>query len=254
MSAASGRGHIRRRWVIGAVSGGLALSRGDDGDPVRGAPVGGSRHRVLLVIALLLLLPLLLYVVVAIFDRLQSHFGFGLDEASAIIELRSPRRRGRARLRSPQPARSRCSAASRSRDRMQICSGPGSACPPTVGDCGPVGDFRPVRRTCSRPHHFRTRWLPHWRGFLVFRLSACIARAFSTTAIAAYGSWRRRRPPGTRFLRVNWSQAILRSQPRGFEWGAGPWSHKPSLTRIIYISDSASRCPLRTQGRSASLR
>jgi putative ABC transport system permease protein len=47
------------------------------------------------VIALLLLLPLLLYAVVMIFDRLQSHFGSASTRV-AIIELRSPKTRARS--------------------------------------------------------------------------------------------------------------------------------------------------------------
>jgi putative ABC transport system permease protein len=59
------------------------------------APQSAVLGSVLLVIALLLLLPLLLYAVVMIFDRLQSHFGSASTRV-AIIELRSPKTRARS--------------------------------------------------------------------------------------------------------------------------------------------------------------
>ena len=93
-TAASGRGHIRRRWVIGAVSGGL-LCLAATTVILLAAPQSAVLGSVLLVIALLLLLPLLLYAVVVIFDRLQSHFGSASTRV-AIIELRSPKTRARS--------------------------------------------------------------------------------------------------------------------------------------------------------------
>ncbi len=49
----------------------------------------------ILVVALLLLLPLLLYAVVAVFDRLQTRFGSAATRI-AVIELRSPKTRARS--------------------------------------------------------------------------------------------------------------------------------------------------------------
>jgi putative ABC transport system permease protein len=93
-AAASGGRHIRRRWTIGALTGGLACIAATTAI-LLAAPQAAVLGSVILVIALLLLLPLLLYGTVAVFDRLQARFGSAATRI-AVIELRSPKTRARS--------------------------------------------------------------------------------------------------------------------------------------------------------------
>ncbi|MGH2904581.1 MAG: FtsX-like permease family protein [Solirubrobacteraceae bacterium] len=93
-AAVSRARHVRRRWTIGALAAGLACI-GATTAILLAAPQSAVLGSVILVGALLLLLPLLLHVVVAVFDRAQARF----DAAStriAVIELRSPQTRARS--------------------------------------------------------------------------------------------------------------------------------------------------------------
>ncbi len=92
-AAASGR-HAGRRWTIGALAGGLACIAATTAI-LLAAPQEAVLGSVILVVALLLLLPLLLYGVVAIFDRVQARFGSAATRI-AVIELRSPQTRARS--------------------------------------------------------------------------------------------------------------------------------------------------------------
>ena len=93
-TAVSGKRHIRRWWTIGALIGGLGCLTATTAILLL-APQAAVLGSVILVIALLLLLPLLLDVVVAIFDRLQAGFG-SASARIAVIELRSPNTRARS--------------------------------------------------------------------------------------------------------------------------------------------------------------
>jgi putative ABC transport system permease protein len=86
--------HIRRWWTIGALIGGLACIAATTAILLT-APQSAVLGCVILVIALLLLLPLLLYAVLAVFDRLQTRFGSAATRI-AVIELRSPKTRARS--------------------------------------------------------------------------------------------------------------------------------------------------------------
>jgi putative ABC transport system permease protein len=86
--------HIRGRWTVGALIGGLsclALTTAI----LLAAPQSAVLGSVILVLALLLLLPLLLDAVIAVFDRLQARFG-SASTRIAVIELRSRRTRARS--------------------------------------------------------------------------------------------------------------------------------------------------------------
>jgi putative ABC transport system permease protein len=93
-AAAPGGRHIRRRWTIGALTGGLACIAATTAI-LLAAPQSAVLGSVILVLALLLLLPLLLYGTVAVFDRLQARFGSAATRI-AVIELRSPKTRARS--------------------------------------------------------------------------------------------------------------------------------------------------------------
>jgi putative ABC transport system permease protein len=86
--------HIRGRWTVGALIGGLsclALTTAI----LLAAPQSAVLGSVILVLALLLLLPLLLDAVIAVFDRVQARFG-SASTRIAVIELRSRRTRARS--------------------------------------------------------------------------------------------------------------------------------------------------------------
>jgi putative ABC transport system permease protein len=86
--------HIRGRWTVAALTGGLsclALTTAI----LLAAPQSAVLGSVILVIALLLLLPLLLDAVIAVFDRLQARFSSAAARI-AVIELRSRRTRARS--------------------------------------------------------------------------------------------------------------------------------------------------------------
>jgi putative ABC transport system permease protein len=90
----SGRHHISRWWTVGALTGGLACIAATTAI-LLAAPQAAVLGSVILVVALLLLLPLLLYAVVAVFDRVQARFG-SASTRIAVIELRSPQTRARS--------------------------------------------------------------------------------------------------------------------------------------------------------------
>ena len=89
----SDRGHIRH-LAIAALTGGLACIVATTAI-LLATPQSAVLGSVILVIALLLLLPLLLYALVAVFDRLQARFGSAASRI-AVIELRSPQTRARS--------------------------------------------------------------------------------------------------------------------------------------------------------------
>jgi putative ABC transport system permease protein len=93
-AAISGKHQIRRLWTIGALVGGLACLCATTAILI-GAPQSAVLGSVILVVALLLLLPLLLQVMIAVFDRLQTGFG-SASTRIAVIELRSPNTRARS--------------------------------------------------------------------------------------------------------------------------------------------------------------
>jgi putative ABC transport system permease protein len=86
--------HIRSWWRVGVLIGGL-LCIAATTTILLAAPQLAVLGSVILAIALLLLLPLLLYTVVAVFDRLQTRFGSAATRI-AVIELRSPKTRARS--------------------------------------------------------------------------------------------------------------------------------------------------------------
>jgi putative ABC transport system permease protein len=91
---ATGARHVRRRWTIGALIGGLACVAATTAI-LLAAPQSAVLGSVILVVALLLLLPLLLDACVAAFDRVQRRFG-AASTRIAVIELRSPQTRARS--------------------------------------------------------------------------------------------------------------------------------------------------------------
>jgi putative ABC transport system permease protein len=91
---ATGARHVRRRWTIGALIGGLACVAATT-VILLAAPQSAVLGSVILVVALLLLLPLLLDACVAAFDRVQRRFG-AASTRIAVIELRSPQTRARS--------------------------------------------------------------------------------------------------------------------------------------------------------------
>jgi putative ABC transport system permease protein len=93
-AAATGGRHVRRRWTIGALIGGLTCLAATTAI-LLAAPQSAVLGSVILVLALLLLLPLLLDASVAAFDRVQRRFG-AASTRIAVIELRSPQTRARS--------------------------------------------------------------------------------------------------------------------------------------------------------------
>jgi putative ABC transport system permease protein len=93
-AAATGGRHVRRRWTIGALIGGLTCLAATTAI-LLAAPQSAVLGSVILVLALLLLLPLLLEACVAAFDRVQRRFG-AASTRIAVIELRSPQTRARS--------------------------------------------------------------------------------------------------------------------------------------------------------------
>ena len=174
-TAASGGRHIRRWSAIGALSGGIACLAVTTAI-LLAAPQSAVLGSVILVIALLLLLPLLLDAVVAVFDRLQAHFGSAATRI-AVIELRSPKTRARSLAIAATGAIAVFGSVAiqgaqanlqRGLDRLvhQL-----SAVPPTCGS------RRRARRTCSATTPFRDNDAPQRsRVFPVCVPSACIAR------------------------------------------------------------------------------
>jgi len=93
-ATAPGARHVRRRWTIGALIGGLTCVAATTAI-LLAAPQSAVLGSVILVVALLLLLPLLLDACVAAFDRVQRRFG-AASTRIAVIELRSPQTRARS--------------------------------------------------------------------------------------------------------------------------------------------------------------
>jgi putative ABC transport system permease protein len=91
---ATGGRHVRRRWTIGALVGGLTCVAATTAI-LLAAPQSAVLGSVILVVALLLLLPLLLDACVGAFDRVQRRFG-AASTRIAVIELRSPQTRARS--------------------------------------------------------------------------------------------------------------------------------------------------------------
>ena len=93
-AAARSGGHALGQWAIGALVAGLACIAATTAI-LLAAPQSAVLGSVILVVALLLLLPLLLYALIAIFDRVQARFGSAATRI-AVIELRSPQTRSRS--------------------------------------------------------------------------------------------------------------------------------------------------------------